>query len=134
MVKNNNGECIKYTEKCAKKYEVAKDRIQRTLSLYSEELDLAAYIVIENWGKAKITSEIKLDSTSLKLTKLVAEALGKKLNPEKQIIENEQWERFNGTSGQKKAATGQKPKQPPKKPKPQTPGKKAPKKGKSQKR
>ena len=132
--KDNNGKCVKYTKKCLKNYEVPKNRTQRALSLYSEELDLAAYIVVENYSNAHIPSKIKLDSTSLKLTQLVADALGKKLDPEKQIIENEQWEMFNGTYRQKKAVTGQKPKQSPKKPKPKTPGKKAPKKGKSKKR
>lgn len=132
--RDDTGKCVKESKKCSKYYDVPKNRKQRTLSLYSEELDLAAYIVVENYSNAHIPSKIKLDSTSLKLTQLVADALGKKLDPEKQIIENEQWERFNGTYGQKKAVTGQKPKQPPKKPKPKSPGKKAPKKGKSRKR
>jgi len=103
-----NGECIKYTKKCRKNKTVPEYRKQRTLSLYSEELDLAAYIVVENYGGAYIPSKIKLDSTSLKLTQLVADALGKKLDPEKQKIENEQWERFNRTYGQKKAKPAQK--------------------------
>lgn len=138
-------ECKKYTynEKTGKyvcKREACHERAtcdyntrtQRTLSLYSEELDLAAYIVIENYnGVSAGNSETRLDSTSLKLTQLVADALGKKLDSEKQKIENEQWERFNGTYGQEKAATGQKPKKPAK---PKTPMKKAPQKGKSKKR
>ncbi len=82
---------------CATAPNKAEHRKQRTLSLYSEELDLAAYIVIENYGGVSAgNSEIKLDSTSLMLTRLVAEALGKKLNSEQQAIEDEQWDRFNG--------------------------------------
>ena len=130
--KNDKGECVKYN--CETKYSVNKNRKQRNLALYSEELDLAAYIVVENYNNAHIPSKIKLDSTSLKLTQLVADALGKKLDPEKQIIENEQLKKINKTSGQTEATASQKTKQPPKKPKPKTPGKKAPKKGKSRKR
>ena len=92
--KNDNGECVKYADKCERIYNLPKTRMQRMLSLYSEELDLAAYIVIENYRGAHVTSKIKLDSTSMMLTKLVAEALGKKLDPEKQKIEDEQLYRF----------------------------------------
>ena len=98
----NYGKCLKEREaevngkrekQCVEGYKV-KHRTQRNLSLYSEELDLAAYIVIENYSGAYVSSNVKLDSTSMMLTKLVAEVLGKKLNPEKQKIEDEQWNRF----------------------------------------
>ena len=92
--RDDTGKCVKESKKCSKYYDVPKNRKQRTLSLYSEELDLAAYIVVENYSNAHVTSIIKLDSTSLKLTQLVAEALGKKLDPEKQKIEDEQLYRF----------------------------------------
>jgi len=80
-------------------------RTQRNLSLYSDELDLAAYIVIENYNYVHGgISGIRLDSTSMILTHLVAEALGKELSNEpqkdengkekksKKEIEQEQWE------------------------------------------
>jgi hypothetical protein len=93
-LEENNGECIKVDKnKCGEEYKPEKNRNQRTLSLYSEELDLAAYIVIENHGTTKgkdkhgrdlpkihTPSKIKLDSTAMMLTKLVAKALGKELD------------------------------------------------------
>ena len=69
------------------------DQRPQTLSLYSEELDLAAYIVIENY-RTKTPSKIKLGSTSMMLTKLVAEAIGKTLDPDKYEKEDEQWGEF----------------------------------------
>lgn len=86
-------ECRKYNEKgCVENYR-NPTREQRTLSFYSEELDLAAYIVVENNKGMKDrndNSKAKLDSTSLKLTELVAAALGKELSPDKKRKEEVQ--------------------------------------------
>ena len=87
----NFGKCISGNSRinnCTKRNK-AETRTQRTLSIYSEELDLAAYIVIENYSgmysdesdkPTKNNSKTKLDSTSLVLMNLVADALGKELD------------------------------------------------------
>ena len=93
---------------CVNKLNRAEHRTQRTLSLYSEELDLAAYIVIENYdGVYAGNSKIKLDATSMMLTRLVAEALGKELDDtkpsgnekSKKEKEEEQWKNLGKIPG-----------------------------------
>jgi len=154
VAKRHENTCLKYDEKGCVKKNRAETRKQRTLSLYSEELDLAAYIVIENYSgmmsKDK-NSKIKLDSTSMKLTELVAKALGKELSKEpqkdkngkekksKKDIEQEQWDIFYGRTV-KKQNIQQKQPQKQKDSKPQNnkkqPQKKSPvkQKGKSKKK
>jgi hypothetical protein len=97
----NHGKCTKRnrkTDECEDR-DWAKNRTQRNLSFYSEELDLAAYIVIENYSgmysgqknqNAKNNSKTHLDSTSLVLMNLVADALGKELDSVKKGKEKEQ--------------------------------------------
>ena len=115
-LEENNGECLKFDKKCAESDDPPETRNQRTLSLYSEELDLAAYIVIENYGgsdgkKIHSPSNIKLAATSLKLTDLVAKALGKELvDPEKKNIQDTQLKILEERFEQKKSNVGQTPK------------------------
>ena len=100
---------------CVNKLNRAEHRTQRTLSLYSEELDLAAYIVIENYDGVcgndcrsyAGNSRIKLDATSMMLTRLVAEALGKELDDtkpsrnekSKKEKEEDQWNKLRHIPG-----------------------------------
>ena len=82
--KCNESKRDRKTDTCNERNE-AKTRTQRNLAFYSEELDLAAYIVIENYKYSNNSvnknnnSKTQLDSTSMMLTTLVAEALGKEL-------------------------------------------------------
>lgn len=101
----NHGKCTKRnrkTDECEDR-DWAKNRTQRNLSFYSEELDLAAYIVIENYSgmysgqenqNANNNSKTKLDSTSLVLMNLVADALGKELDSVKKGKEKDQIKRL----------------------------------------
>ena len=87
------------TDNCQERNE-AKTRTQRNLSFYSEELDLAAYIVIENYKYSDKSvnknnnSKTHLDSTSLVLMNLVADALGKELDSVEKGKEKDQIKRL----------------------------------------